>query len=329
MLGERIPEYFLSQEDDAGKVAMARLAFMIQQTFSFDYRPQLLKPLTEVANNYNMFYQGKIVPTYMEEVPPEFQMDARTSPTAVEVAKLMPDFMWDKLKSPKNIQHLVRGYGGTLAGYAMMLSDDLVRSNFDYPPRPSLRYDQIPFMKRFYRGDEPPRRTMYDEMIYEVRGEAKRIERAVAQLKNLDREEEVDAYLEGPADYSSKFTREDILDSDRAMTGYFKTLKRLRKEMNELWLDPDIEPQEKLRQLNELYREIGEESESAYRERPGAGNELRISTEALIDGIEGLHLNETIEFLSGNGMNDTADLLGALPKAPGKTFTTVLKDNLI
>ena len=65
---ERMFEYFYSNEDDAGKVAIDRLWFVIGEVFNFFNRqtviplPQFIQPLFEASSNWNAFFQSPIVP---------------------------------------------------------------------------------------------------------------------------------------------------------------------------------------------------------------------------------------------------------------------------
>ena len=331
---ERMFEYFYSNEDDAGKLAIDRLWFVIGEVFNFFNRqtivplPQFIQPLFEASTNWNAFFQSPIVPEYMmdiAEVKPELAFRAQTSPTMRELAKAMPGFAPDTLRNPILLEHLVRGYFGTLGAYAMVMSDGLVRQQFDYPARPALRWSQIPVVKRFYRGDEPPSRTNYEEIMYEVINNARQIERAVNQMERLEMDDEVDQFMEAGSKYDPSFTNEEVLDAAAAMEGSYEQIKQLRKETAELWEDENMSPEQKLRELNQIYRDKMENAKDAYGERPGAMIQFEALQETLIDMVPG----DRVDYLAEQGLDQTADLVAGLPAKPELRLRNIYWENSV
>lgn len=331
---ERMFEYFYSNEDDAGKVAIDRLWFVIGEVFNFFNRqtvfplPQFIQPLFEASTNWNAFFQSPIVPEYMmdiAEVKPELAFRAQTSPAMRELAKAMPGFAPDTLRNPILLEHLVRGYFGTLGAYVMVMTDGLVRQQFDYPARPALRWSQIPVVKRFYRGDEPPSRTNYEEIMYEVINNARQIERAVNQMERLEMDDEVDEFMEAGSKYDPSFTNQEVLDAAAAMEGSYEQIKQLRKETAELWEDENMTPEQKLRELNHIYRDKMENAKDAYGERPGATIQFEALQETLIDMVP----EDRVDFLAEQGLDQTADLVAGLPKKPELRLRNIYWENSV
>ncbi len=331
---ERMFEYFYSNEDDAGKVAIDRLWFVIGEVFNFFNRqtlvplPQFIQPLFEASNNYNAFFQSPIVPEYMveiAEVKPELAFRASTSPAMRELAKAMPGFAPDTLQNPMLLEHLVRGYFGTLGAYTMVMTDGLVRQAFDYPARPALRWSQIPVVKRFYRGDEPPSRTNFEEIMYEVRNNARQIERAVNQMERLEMDDEIDEFMEAGSKYDPTFTNQEVVEAAAAMEGSYEQIKQLRKETTELWEDEKMTPEEKLRDLNRIYREKMENAKDAYGERPGAAIQFEALQETLID----MDPMKRPSFLAEQGLDQTADLIANLPIKPDLRLRNIFWENSV
>jgi hypothetical protein len=329
---ERMFEYFYSNEDDAGKVAIDRLWFVIGEVFNFFNRqtviplPQFIQPLFEASNNWNQFFQSPIVPEYMmdiAEVTPELAFRAQTSPAMRELAKAMPGFAPDTLRNPMLLEHLVRGYFGTLGAYAMVMSDGLVRQAFDYPARPALRWSQYPVVKRFYRGDEPPSRTNFEEIMYEVMNNARQIERAVNQMEKLEMDDEVDKFMEKGSKYDPSFTNQAVLDAAAAMESSYEQIRQLNKETTELWEDEEMTPEQKLRELNNIYRDKMENAKDAYEERPGAAIQLEALQDTLIDMIPG----DRVDYLAEQGLDRTADLLASLPVKPSTRLQRIMMEN--
>jgi hypothetical protein len=329
---ERTFEYYYSNEDDAGKVAIDRMWWVMGEVFNFFNRetlfplPQAVAPLFEATNNWNAFFQSPIVPEYMQdiaEVKPEIVFRPTTSPTARELAKGMPKWAPATLRNPMLLEHLTRGYFATLGAYVMMLSDDLVRKSFDYPARPDLRWDKIPVVRRFYTGEDPPSRTSYEEIVYQVRGNARQIERAVNKMEDLEMDDEIDAFMEEPSKYDPTFTNEEVVEAAKAMRFSYEEMKAIRKEIAELWEDENMSGEEKGRELNNLLRDKLDAAKEGYMERPGASIQFEALQETLIDMIPG----DQVDYLAEQGLGQTLDLLASLPVKPSTRLQRILTEN--
>ncbi len=341
---ERTFEYYYSNEDDAGKVAIDRMWWVLGEVFNllgprfpFVPLPQAIAPLYEATQNWNAFFQSPIVPEYMQDiaaVKPELVFRPTTSPTARELARGLPKWAPAMLRNPMLLEHLTRGYFATLGAYVMMMSDDMVRKMFDYPARPDLRWNKIPVARRFYSGEDPPSRTMFEEVIYQVRQNAKEIERAVNQLEKLERDDEIEAFLEEPSRYDPTFTNEQIVEASKAMKPSYEEMKRIRKEITALWEDEDMGGEQKGRELNELLQEKLEEAKEGWLERPGSSEAKEppdpgaiIQFEALQDTLIDMVPGDRVDYLAEQGLDRTADLLASLPVKPSTRFQRIMTEN--
>ena len=329
---ERTFEYYYSNEDDAGKVAIDRMWWVMGEVFNFFNRetivplPQAISPLFEATNNWNAFFQSPIVPEYMQdiaEVKPEIVFRPTTSPTMRELAKAMPKWAPATLRNPMMLEHLTRGYFATLGAYVMMMSDDLVRKQFDYPARPDLRWDKIPVVRRFYTGEDPPSRTVYEEVVYQVRASARQIERAVNKMEDLEMDDEVDAFMEEPSKYDPTFTNEEVVEAAKGMRFSYEEMKAIRKEIAELWEDEEMSGEEKGRELNNLLRDKLEAAKEGYLERPGAAIQFEALQNTLIDMVPG----DQVDYLAEQGLDLTMDLLAALPVNPSTRLQRIMTEN--
>ncbi len=91
--------------------------------------PTLFKSPTEIALDKNFFFGGDLTPAGQKRFPKSQQRFETTS----EFAKGISQFTdWvsngKSVASPIKIDHLVRGFGGTLAGLATQLTDPAIRS---------------------------------------------------------------------------------------------------------------------------------------------------------------------------------------------------------
>jgi hypothetical protein len=76
----------------------------------------------------------------LKDVAPEFQIGPGTSEIAKFAGKLG--------LSPMLVDHMVKGYTGTMGMYAVDVMDS-VMNQFGDSPKPSKRFEQMPVLKRF------------------------------------------------------------------------------------------------------------------------------------------------------------------------------------
>ncbi|KPK66552.1 MAG: hypothetical protein AMS21_01980 [Gemmatimonas sp. SG8_38_2] len=300
---ERMWEWIESDADDATKLAMDRLGWIIGEMFNFDLRQiQLVTPLVEAARNYNSFFKGPIVPYYLQKVDPRYQYTETTSPTAREIAEAMP-YDWpmlpDFIESPMMVEHIMRGYFGTLGSYIMMATDTAIRAQSDkYAKAPQLRADQLPIMKRFWRGYEPPvsyekmedgrnvivlpkveegatfpRRTAWESMLYDFRKAAVQVEETMRDIEEGERlpDHLEKGYMARRARYFKGLTNEQVYDAIRDVKDSSKEIREIRKEIDEVMRNKVMTPEAKLMELEKKYREIEKAALEWYVGRPGSG----------------------------------------------------------
>jgi hypothetical protein len=341
---ERMFEWMYSKEDDRTRHALDRMKFVIDQVFMVNINPlhmvQLIKPFYEAGTNWNSFFRGPIIPEYMQDIAeakPDMVYRPTTSPLARELATRMPRFAPHTLRNPMLLEHIMRGYTGTLGSYLMLMTDDLIRKNFDYPPRPALRWDQTPMAARFYRGDDPLRRTGYENMMYEIRGAARGIARTISQMEQVGRQEEIEAFRNSPSEYHARYTNFQIEQASKTMDAPYNAIRRARNRMNQIWIDKDMSPEAKLMEINELQQQINERTQEAYERRPGsstvdyepiasAESVLTVPAIALLEDLDGRDQPGTTAFLRENGLIETAELVAGLPIRPNKDLVNLLKD---
>jgi len=77
----------------------------------------------------------------MKDIAPEYQVGPGTSNFSVFVGKTLG-------LSPMKVDHLIKGYSGTMGMYAIDLMDSIMDMNSD-SPKPNKRFEQMPVIKRF------------------------------------------------------------------------------------------------------------------------------------------------------------------------------------
>ena len=150
----------------------------VRDTLAMNPVPQGVLPLLELATNTNTF-TGRMIETPADQSRlPEARHNWRTSDTA----KLMPASVSNVTGlSPKRVEHLWRAYTAGLGGYAIRMSDWLVRQVQDAPDRPAWHLRDYPGAGRFVRGDAPARSTSYQTEFWDNLKEAEKVENTVKE----------------------------------------------------------------------------------------------------------------------------------------------------
>mgnify|MGYP000090007673 CR=1 FL=1 len=77
-----------------------------------------------------------------------------------------------------------RAAGGAAGDDALGLSDMAIRKLENKPPGPSLRVDDLPVVRSFYRMD-PARATVYESDLYKLRDDVDKIYKSVCWIRSL------------------------------------------------------------------------------------------------------------------------------------------------
>jgi hypothetical protein len=110
-------------------------------TFAFNPVPQAVAPLLEARDNYSVFTQRPIVGEAMRNIAPEFQVGPSTTKIAEFLGKQTG-------MSPIMIDHVYKGYTGTMGMYLADVMDSVFTAGSDNP-KASQRFEQTPVLKRF------------------------------------------------------------------------------------------------------------------------------------------------------------------------------------
>jgi len=110
-------------------------------TFAFNPVPQAIAPLLEAQYNYSVFTQRPIVGEAMRNIAPEFQVGPSTTKIAEYLGKQTG-------MSPIMLDHVYKGYTGTMGMYLADVMDAVFSAGSDNP-KASQRFEQTPVLKRF------------------------------------------------------------------------------------------------------------------------------------------------------------------------------------
>ena len=131
MFYKAIPESILramDEEDYGWEDVGAEVKDQTVRNLSFNIMPQALRPIYGAINNHNDFTKEKIVPSFMEGLPPEMQRTEYTSNLAAGIASVFGVLPGpDLLSSPQKMEYMIRQYTGYAGVYTMMLSDRVTR----------------------------------------------------------------------------------------------------------------------------------------------------------------------------------------------------------
>ncbi len=183
---------------------------------------QAITPLVEASFNHNFFTNRPIVPYYIDSnIAGAFQDNVGTTEFAKIIAQNVPGNF-----SPIKIDHVIRGYTGTLGGYAVALVDSILKSEAvrgDLAGLPASKsiFD-FPLWRRFF-GSEYASGLKQD--AYEL---INAVDTAVRTANKLQREER---YVEYNRYFESKL---NLLSAQDFSNEIKKTLSDLRAEIRQI-----------------------------------------------------------------------------------------------
>ncbi|HHQ4757362.1 TPA: LPD38 domain-containing protein [Aeromonas hydrophila] len=232
-----IPERMMRAmgDKDSGAQFGKAVARAIGDTFALNPTPQIVKPMVEAAFNYNSFRGGPIDSPQDLAVKAEARYNEKTSLLMRELGELSGF-------SPKQLEHLVIGYTGTMGSYVMAAADGLIRA-----ARPgesaSWRADEIPLVKAVYRGTGPAKSTQHMEEFYRMLNEVNQLKRTVDQYRN-----------EGVTDKADELLDEQggILKSRRSLSRTQQQVRVVRNKIELIQRDRTMSAEEKRRRIDEL-----------------------------------------------------------------------------
>lgn len=222
-------------DKDTGAQFGKAVARAIGDTFALNPIPQIAKPVVETTVNYDFFKGGPIDGPQDLNVRAEARYNEQTSLLMRELGELTGF-------SPKQLEHLVIGYTGTMGSYVMAAADGLIRA-----ARPgesaSWRADEIPLVKAVYRGTGPAKSTQHMEEFYRMLNEVNQLKRTVDQYRS-----------EGLTDKARVLLEEQggILKSRRSLSRTQQQVRVVRNKIELIQRDRTLAAEEKRRRIDEM-----------------------------------------------------------------------------
>ncbi|MGL6407485.1 LPD38 domain-containing protein [Aeromonas veronii] len=222
-------------DKDTGAQFGKAVARAIGDTFALNPTPQIVKPLVEAAFNYDTFRGGPIDSPQDLAVKAEARYNEQTSLLMRELGELSGF-------SPKQLEHLVIGYTGTIGGYVMATADGLIRASRSGKSA-SWRADEIPLVKAVYRGTGPAKSTQHMEEFYRMLNEVNQLKRTVDQYRS-----------EGLDDKANELLDEQggILKSRRSLSRTQQQVRVVRNKIELIQRDRTMNADEKRKRIDEL-----------------------------------------------------------------------------
>ncbi|AJE36369.1 hypothetical protein U876_11590 [Aeromonas hydrophila NJ-35] len=222
-------------DKDTGAQFGKAVARAIGDTFALNPTPQVVKPMVEAAFNYDSFRGGPIDSPQDLAVKAEARYNEQTSLLMRELGELSGF-------SPKQLEHLVIGYTGTMGSYVMAAADGLIRA-----ARPgesaSWRADEIPLVKAVYRGTGPAKSTQHMEEFYRMLNEVNQLKRTVDQYRSEGLTDKADELLDAQG---------GILKSRRSLSRTQQQVRVVRNRIELIQRDRTMNAEEKRRRIDEL-----------------------------------------------------------------------------
>jgi len=226
---ERMLEYAFGS--DTGKDMADSFKRSLISTFAFNPIPQTVLPLVEARTNYSFFTMRPIVGQGMENVAKEYQVAPNTSEAAKKLGKALGE-------SPIIVDHIMKGYTGSLGMYAIDLIDAVLLSN-DASPKPAKRFEQMPVIKRFI-VDKEAKGTV--TAYYELKNSVDEVVRTINLMERTSNVEDMGDYIEKNANLLG-------------MKGYISSVEKQMKVLREAAIQirsSDMSPEEKRESLSAI-----------------------------------------------------------------------------
>jgi hypothetical protein len=192
---------------------------------------QIIAPIAEAALNHSAFTGNPIVPYYISKLEPYLQTNQGTT----EIAKFAAKHLGI---SALKIDHVTKGYTGTLGSYIISLVDAALKSEIvqgeDAVIPASRNIFEFPLWRRFFASKEG---KGLQQDAYELYAEVETVVNSLNRLKQEGREDEFISYAQ---------SRQNLLSLKGDVYAVKKQLDQARKaklQVNNSNLDPDVKRQ--------------------------------------------------------------------------------------
>jgi hypothetical protein len=242
-LPERTLEAYFTDNPKAFKDFAGSLA----QAFTPSYIPTFAVPVIEHFSNKSTFTGGPIVPSSVEKLLPEYQYMEYTTETGKMLGKLvsrLPEMRTNSLSSPMVLENYIRAWSGNMGMYALQLADQALTKAHVVPDpvKPAATLSDIPIIKAF--AIRYPSATA--QSITDFYQNAQKNEQVIQTIHHLAKQGDFDNVSK---ELLIQENREKLVSLSRIQQGLGRQTQFIRL----IWKNPQIAPDEKRRQIDNIY----------------------------------------------------------------------------
>jgi Large polyvalent protein associated domain 38 len=242
MPAERIVTMIKGRSDGGELIdALQRAVF---DTLSFNPIPQVFLPGIEAIANFDFYSQRPIVNQYLASLLPEEQFTEYSTGVAKAAGRAMEETAFPV--SPVMVDHLIRGYFGTIGAYSADILGRLIEEGSDAPVPERMRFSEpylLPVIGPLFKSAEGKKMV---EDLYMIDEAAKM---AASTLK---------AYSENGRELSE--AKEDELyqlaEIGEEVRPVIEQIRELNRQKRAIQSDTEMSSSEKRDELNEIQKEI-------------------------------------------------------------------------
>ena len=237
VLTKVIPERMMDLMFGDATLQETRKSLLRQATQTLKIDPlnwQVIAPLYEAMNNKNKFTGRPIVGFYQEGLDPEAQYEDYTN----EMARVIGNTFGI---SPMKIDHVMKGYLGTLGGYGLMVGDKMTRVMTGRNQSP-MGMDQAPVIRRVFMDQRTSRGLQ--QQYYELK-------EAVDGIINTERN-----LRKNKRDFNAakvfRYNNQDVWNVRNELNAITRYMTRFRKKRNRILTDTTLSYDERVERIRQL-----------------------------------------------------------------------------
>ena len=245
VIPERVVEYYkrkgTPEEQEAMEAVRTAVSYIAEQYVGrVTPVPQAVKPLLEAWTNYSFLTGRELIGIHQKQLEPSMQVREGTSELAIEISKFARDVVGVDKVSPIVVDNILRGYFGSTAAMAVMVTDGLLN-----PTRVDRPLHKYALLSNYMIDPVGTRR------ISEFYDERDRVGRANSTLNELVKQ----GRLAEAEAYADKHEQELILNSTiNATLEQLEQTRAYRKYLNGADAAADMSMEERMSELEEVKR---------------------------------------------------------------------------
>ncbi|USE35864.1 LPD38 domain-containing protein [Endozoicomonas sp. SCSIO W0465] len=221
--------------------------------------PQFIKPIWEVGENRDRFRDRDIVPMSLQHLKPEAQYDPYTSETLKELVQYLPEGAPEWMRSPKKLEHLLKGYFNSFATGTLAVTDAVTRHLTGAGEKPAWNKQDYPVVGSFF-GDRIKGSTRYTNKLYELNKDVNAI---ASSIKHYQETGETQRGKELEQSASPRLKNKAGLN--KASREISKLRREVRKVMEDRIMDRDTK-RERLDRLNQQINQVATNAVKRYQQ---------------------------------------------------------------